>query len=91
VWKMAPTCLFWCLSREINNRSFEDLEKTSVEILSSFYHILYLWTTVYVFPMSISFNDFLVRFFLSSWVIPFVYSQYTKRRLTLLMRLVYYL
>jgi hypothetical protein len=25
VWKMAPICLLWCLWREINNRSFEDL------------------------------------------------------------------
>jgi hypothetical protein len=32
VWKMTPICLFWCLWRERNNRSFEDLEKTSEEI-----------------------------------------------------------
>jgi hypothetical protein len=37
VWKMAPICLFWCLWREKNNRSFEDLESTLEEILSSFY------------------------------------------------------
>jgi hypothetical protein len=50
VWKTAPTCLFWCLWGKRNNQSFEDVEKTLEELLSSFYHTLYLWTTAYVFP-----------------------------------------
>jgi hypothetical protein len=37
VWKMTSICLFWCLWRERNNRSFEDLKSTLEEILSSFY------------------------------------------------------
>jgi hypothetical protein len=73
VWKMASTCLFWCLWRERNNRSFKEVEKTSEEILSSFffffYHSLYLRTTAFVFPLSFSFLIFLlvslVRHFLS--------------------------
>jgi hypothetical protein len=32
------------------------------EILSSFYHTLYLSTTAYVFPLSFGFFDFLTRF-----------------------------
>jgi hypothetical protein len=48
---------------EMNNRSFEDEEKTSEELLSSFYHTLYLWTTAYVFPLSFRFLDFLTCFF----------------------------
>jgi len=62
VWKMVSTCLFWCLWRERNNRSFEDMEKTLEELLSSFHHTLYLWTTAYVFPLSFSFLNFLTRF-----------------------------
>jgi len=62
VWKMAPTCLFWYLWRERKNWRFEDLEKTSEDILSSFYHTLYIWTTAYVSPLSFSFNDFLACF-----------------------------
>jgi hypothetical protein len=54
VWKMATICLFLCLWRERNNRSFEDVEKTSEELLSSFYHTLYLWTMAYVLPLSFS-------------------------------------
>jgi hypothetical protein len=62
MWKMAPTCLFWRLWRERNNRSFEDVEQTFGELLSSFYHTLYLWTTAYVFPLSFSFLDFFTCF-----------------------------
>jgi hypothetical protein len=68
VWKMAPTCLFWCLWREEKkkkNQSFEDVETTpppAEELLSS-YHTLYLGTTAYVFPLSFSFLNFLIRLF----------------------------
>jgi len=62
VWKMASICLFWCLWRERNNKSFEDLESILEEILSSFYHTLYLWTMAYVHHLSFSFDDFLARF-----------------------------
>jgi hypothetical protein len=70
VWKMVPICLFWCLCREMNNRSFEDLESTLYEILSLFYLTLYFWITVYVHPLSFSFVDFLARFSLSNEVFP---------------------
>jgi hypothetical protein len=46
----------------MNNRSFNDLEWSLEEILSSFYHTLYLWTTVFVFPLSFNFDVFLDRF-----------------------------
>jgi hypothetical protein len=36
------------------------------EIISLFFETLYLWTAVYVSPLSISFSDFLVCFALSS-------------------------
>jgi len=66
IWKMVPICLFWCLWKEINNRYFEDLERSLEDILASFFHPLYLWTVVFVFPLSLSFVDFLVCFSLSS-------------------------
>jgi hypothetical protein len=62
VWKMAPICLFWYLWRKMNNRSFEDLERSLEENLSSFYHKLYLWSSAYVYPLSFSFNAFLLVF-----------------------------
>jgi hypothetical protein len=66
VWKMASICLFWCLWSEMNNKSFEDLERSLKEILSFFYHTLYLWTTAYVYPLLFSFDVFLACFSLSN-------------------------
>jgi hypothetical protein len=45
--------------------SFEDLERTSDEIVSLFCHSLYCWTSAYVQPLYISFSDFLTRFSIS--------------------------
>jgi hypothetical protein len=59
----------------MNDRSYEDKEKTLGEILSLFYETLYLWTVAYVSPLSISVSDFLVRFSPVSYVAPFLYSQ----------------
>jgi hypothetical protein len=44
------------------HRSFEDLESTLKEILSSFYLTLYFWTTAYVHPLSFTLANFLARF-----------------------------
>jgi hypothetical protein len=38
VWMMVPTCLFWCLWRERNNRCFEDLERSS----GTFYPLVFI-------------------------------------------------
>jgi hypothetical protein len=48
VWKMVPTCLFWCVWKERNDRCFEDKERMLGTILSLFYDTLYLWTVAYV-------------------------------------------
>jgi nitrogen fixation-related uncharacterized protein len=66
LWKIALICLFWCLWREMNNRSFEDLESTLEEILFSFYLTLYFWTMAYVHLLSFSFDDLLARFSFSN-------------------------
>jgi hypothetical protein len=69
VWKMLPTCLFWCLWQERNNRCFEDLERSFKDILSLCFHTLYLWTVAHLSPVSISYDDFLACFSLFSYVI----------------------
>jgi hypothetical protein len=66
VWKMVPCCLLWCLWRERNDRHFEDKERTIEELISFFFHSLFSWTTAFLAPLVISFNDFLVLFSSSS-------------------------
>lgn len=66
VRKMVPTYIFWCLWKEKNDRTFEDKERSLEDILSLFYSTLYSWTAVVIFPLSLSFSDFLVRFIHSS-------------------------
>ena len=63
----------WCLWRERNSSCFEDLERSSKDILSSCFHTLYIYIVAFVSPLLICYDDFLVCFSLSSWVIPFVY------------------
>lgn len=46
--------------------SFEDLERSLEDILSSFFHTWYLWTAAFVSFLMISYDDILVRFSLSS-------------------------
>jgi hypothetical protein len=65
-WKMVPICIFWCVWRERNLICFEDLESSMEDILASFFHTLYLWTLAFLSPLTISFADFLVRFFIPS-------------------------
>jgi hypothetical protein len=59
-----PSCLLWCLWREMNDKSFEDRER-SLEKLKSlfFFYTLYLWTTTFVSPLVISYYDVLLLFF----------------------------
>jgi hypothetical protein len=62
VWKMIPSYLLWGLWREMNDRNFEDCERTLEEIKSLFFNILYLWTIAFVSPLVIRYLDFVVLF-----------------------------
>jgi uncharacterized membrane protein len=64
MWKMVPSCLMWCLWREINDKCFEDRERTLEEIKALFFCTLYLLTVVFVSPLVISFHDLLFFFLL---------------------------
>jgi hypothetical protein len=65
-WKMVPICLFWCIWRERNLRCFENLESSLEEVLELFFYTLYVWSMAYLYPLSISFAEFLASFSLSS-------------------------
>jgi hypothetical protein len=53
---------FVCHSRERNNISFEDRERTLEEIMLLFFNTLHLWTSAAVSPLVISYYDFLALF-----------------------------
>jgi hypothetical protein len=63
---MVSMCLFFCLWQERNNRSFENLERSLEDILSSCFHTLYLWTVAHLSLLLISYDDFLAHFSFSS-------------------------
>jgi hypothetical protein len=44
IWEMVSICIFWYVWRERNLRYFEDLKNSMEDILSLFFHMLYLWT-----------------------------------------------
>jgi hypothetical protein len=46
VWRAVPHCLMWCLWRERNGRSFEDCERTIVELKLLFFRTLLDWMSV---------------------------------------------
>jgi hypothetical protein len=48
----------------MNDRIFEDRERTLEELKFFFFYSLYIWTAAFVAPLEISFHDFLVFFFL---------------------------
>jgi hypothetical protein len=63
IWKMVPICIIYCVWKERNLRCFKDLNSSIEDILASFFHTLYLWTMIFLSPLSISYADFLVFFF----------------------------
>jgi hypothetical protein len=58
VWKMVPSCLFWIIWRERNNRCFEDLENVVVDIVASMLNTLYIWKVAYLAPIPITYTKY---------------------------------
>ena len=44
VWNLAPLCLMWCLWRERNWRTFEDMESSDDQLLASFSGSFFAWS-----------------------------------------------
>jgi hypothetical protein len=52
--------------KERNRRCFENLEGSLEEVLESFLLTLYNWSMAFLYPISVNYADFIVRFSLSS-------------------------
>ncbi|KAG2674363.1 hypothetical protein I3760_13G130500 [Carya illinoinensis] len=59
VWKMIPICLFWCIWKEQNDRTFEDKEHSMEEIRLLFVRTLFLWAKAVDFN-GLGFHEFLI-------------------------------
>jgi hypothetical protein len=65
VWRLSPLCLMWCLWRERNARSFEDVETLVTELRKIVINTLYTWISAHHSLILASFVDFL--YFCSSY------------------------
>ena len=83
--KMVPTCLLWCIWREMIDKSFEDRERMLEELISLFFYALYLWTTAFVSSFVLNFYDFLSFAFLFLLLARYflLYTSWKKKRLSL--------
>jgi hypothetical protein len=71
MWKMISSCLMWCIWRERNDQSFEDLERMGVELNAFFFN--FHWMNAYDWFHISSFHDSLDFFFFFWWVVSLVY------------------
>ena len=44
IWNLVPLCLMWCLWREQNRRTFEDMDSSDDQLLASFSSTLFDWS-----------------------------------------------
>ena len=61
IWNLVPLCLMWCIWRERNRRTFEDLDRSKDQLLALFAGSLFDWARAWGLTSSYS-----IPFFLSS-------------------------
>ena len=59
IWNLAPLCLMWCLWRERNRRTFEDMESSDDQLLAFFRGSLFDWSRTWGLTSSNSLPMFL--------------------------------
>ena len=59
IWNLAPLCLMWCLWRERNRRTFEDMDCSDDQLLASFSGTLFDWSRAWRLTSSDSLPMFL--------------------------------
>jgi hypothetical protein len=61
-WRLAPLCLLWCIWREWNERLFEDVETSMVELRKRLLNTLYIWIASHHSLNVFTYVDFLKLF-----------------------------
>ena len=59
IWNLAPLCLMWCIWKERNRRTFEDLDRSEDQMLAFFFGSLFDWARAWGFTSSDSLPLFL--------------------------------
>ena len=59
IWNLAPLCLMWCIWRERNWRTFEDMDKSEDQLLAFFSGSLFDWSRAWGLTSSESLPLFL--------------------------------
>ena len=59
IWNLAPLCLMWCLWRERNRRTFENMDSLDDQLLASFSGTLFDWSRAWRLTSSDSLPMFL--------------------------------
>ena len=58
IWNLVPASLFWTIWQERNNRIFESVEHTNLQLYESFSNMLYDWATALDYTSSTSVLSF---------------------------------
>ena len=69
IWNIVPICLMWCIWREHNWRTFEDLDRSEDQMLALFSGSLFDWARAWGLTSSDS-----LPLFLSSLSLQFMFS-----------------
>ena len=72
IWNLAPLCLMWCICRECNPWTFENLDRSDDQLLAFFIGSLFDWSRAWWLTSSESIPSFLsssIFAFLSFFVI----------------------
>ena len=59
IWNLVPLCIFWCIWKERNRRTFEDLDSSSDQMLASFSGTLFDWSRAWGLTTSDSLPSFI--------------------------------
>ena len=59
IWNLVPLCLMWCLWRERNRRTFEDVDSSDDQLSASFSGTLFDWSRAWELTSSDSLPMFL--------------------------------
>ena len=59
IWNLVPLCILWCIWKERNRWTFEDLYSSGDQMFASFSGTLFDWSQAWGFTTSDSLPSFL--------------------------------